>query len=302
MGRALVALALLAAGCGEEPRPPSRVEGPRLLAVVAEPPVARPGDDVTLTPLVAAPDGPPDVTFEWSVDLSTRALAAAAGQRLGEEGEEEAPRTLASEGSGATLAGAETAAAIEALLARVGDAPPGTREDAVRLVYETVGLVVTVRAVMRDAAGRALAEGFKRVLLAPAPEASANPPAPRFAVGGIWMSGRDVDGPFRCVPEEAPPEVRAGAAVELAPEADEGWLETYPALDLEGRLVRSTETAYYSWFAAGGAFDRDVSRAPERSVTWTAPEAPGTVPAWLVVRDGHLGTSACRFEIRVTEP
>ncbi|HJL16184.1 MAG TPA: hypothetical protein RMH99_11030 [Sandaracinaceae bacterium LLY-WYZ-13_1] len=298
----LPCLLALALGCaGEDFEPPSRVNGPRLLAVVATPPVVAPGDDVRLVPFAAGPDGAADVTVAFEVDLSPRALATAAGQEsLFDEGD---PIALEPDGDGAVLDGADTEAAIERVLALVGDAGPGTDEHVVRLVYETVGLVLRVRVTMRDAEGEVLVEGFKRVLLMPEPEAADNPPPPRVRVGETWLSARGAGDPFRCAPEAAgAPEVAAGAEVTFAPEPDEGWLETYPALDLDGRLVEGTENAYYSWFATGGDFTLDVTRAPDREVTWTAPDAAGTVPFWLVVRDGHLGTSACRAEVSVVAP
>lgn len=44
-------------GCSEAFGPASLVTAPRVLAVIAEPPQALPGDVVTLTPVVASPDG-----------------------------------------------------------------------------------------------------------------------------------------------------------------------------------------------------------------------------------------------------
>lgn len=297
---ASLALAMLALGCeGDAFVPPSLVEGPRLLAVIADRPVVAPGQDVTLTPFVAGPDGAPDVTMEYRASLSTRALSLAAGQDIGEDAP---PLALVTDGRTATLPGEATQAAIDALLALVAGAPAGTPEDVVRLVYETVGLVVTVELVMRGTDGAVVVEGFKRLLLMPAPEAVLNPPPPRFAIGDAWVDARDAASPFDCAAETDPPRVLAGAEVTLAPEGDEDWLERYPALDLEGRLVESVENAYYSWFSTGGDFTLAVTRAPNRETVWTAPETPGTVPIWLVVRDGHLGTSACRAEVIVVEP
>ena len=300
MRRAALTLALLTlvSACeGNDFAPPSIVVAPRLVAVVADPPVAAPGTDIRLTPLVAAPGVDPDVSLEWSAALGTRALALAAGQET--VGEDAAETPLSVEDGVATIPGEATQAAIEALLTIVGDATPGTAEDVVRLVYETVGLVVTIRVVMRDADGEIAMEGFKRVLLMPSPAASTNPPPPRFAIDGAWVSARDGADPFGCVPEAELPMVRAGVEVTLEPEGDEAWLETFPALDLDGRLVEGTEAAYYSWFSTAGDFRLDVTRAPNRQTVWTSPQTPGTVPIWLVVRDGHLGTSACRAEVAV---
>lgn len=281
-------------GCANDFDPPSLVKGPRLLAVVVEPPEAAPGEDVVFRPLVASPDAP--LTVAVRVDLSVRALAAGAGQAIGEQAE---PIALGWDGEVAVLDGRETARAIDALLGQLGEALPGTAEHVVRLVYEEVGLPVTVELELRDARGAVVLEGFKRFFLTPRAERTTNPPGPRFAIGERWVSASSGD-PFACEPEAEAPEVRAGEVVVLAPDPDdEAWLETYPALDLEGEVIEGRESAFYSWYATAGSFSFAVTRPPEREVEWTAPDEAGDYPLWLVVRDGHLGTSACRATVRV---
>lgn len=297
MRRAL--LALLCLGCSNDFDPPSLVVGPRLLAVVVSPPEAHPGEDITFRPLVANPTSTP-LTLAWSVDLSTAALAAAAGQSLGEPA---APIALEWDGEVAVLPGQETQRALDALLAQIGEAAPGTSEHVVRFVYEEVGLVATVGIELRDEAGVTVLEGFKRFALTPRSERTTNPPPPRFAIDGRWVSGRAADSDsFECEPEGEAPEVGAGETILLAPDDDETWLETYPAIDLEGRVIENRESAYYSWYATAGTFAFATTRAPDASVEWTAPMAPGQHTIWLVVRDGHLGTSACRSVVHVVAP
>lgn len=291
----LALASLLALGCGDSGfDPPSLVSGPRVLAVIVTPPEARPGEDIALTPIVAAPNGE-ELTLEWRVDLSTATLAAGAGQAIGEASE---PIVLESDG---VLPGEATALAIESLLALVEGAAPGTPEHVVGLVYEQVGLPVIATFVARDASGAIVVEGFKRFFLTPRADVTTNPPPPRFSIDGRWMSARSGD-PLACEPEGAAPEVVAGAIAILAPDEDEAWLETYPALDIEGEPVENVEAAFYSWHSTAGDFAFAVTRAPDRAVEWTAPEEPGEHPIWLVVRDGHLGTSACRATVRVVAP
>lgn len=281
--RPLCALLLLV-GCGPDFDPPHRVEGVRLVGVIVDPPQAPPGTDVTITPLVIGP-GSERADVRLSIDLSPRALAASAGQDLFEEGE-------AAPIEGGVLDGARTADAMDALLWEIGDAPTGTPEAVVRQVYEEVGLIANVRVEVR-VDGEIEVEGFKRLGLFAT--TSANPPPPRFRIGDAWLRGD----PLACAPEAAAPSVAAGAVVELRPDPDEGWLETFPAIDLDGRTIEGTEAAYYSWFATDGDLSFDVSRAPDPMVEWTAPEVPGTYAIWVVVRDGHLGTSFCEASIRV---
>ncbi|MCA9608437.1 MAG: hypothetical protein KC619_22675 [Myxococcales bacterium] len=288
MKRVASMLVLLLLGCEGTPfDTPSIVLGPRVLGAVAEPPEVAPGAELTMAIATAMAEG---ATVEWSADTSPNALAASAGQQLFEARD---PVPL----PGGVLDGSATQAAVDELLALVADAPANTPESVVRIVYEEVGLVLTVQFVVRDAGGVVIAEGFKRVGVVPSPRTT-NPPPPRFSVGDRAASARLGD-PTRCAPEGAPLEARAGETIVLAPEPDEAWLETYPALDLEGRTIEGVENAYYSWFATDGAFQFAVTRAPEREVEWTAPDTPGEVTFWLVVRDGHFGTSWCTATVAV---
>jgi hypothetical protein len=286
-----VVLALFVAACANDFDPPSIVLGPRLLAIAAEPPETAPGGDIVLTPITANADG---LTFEWTADLSTRALASSAGQYT--VGEAATPITLVWDGENATLSGETTRAAIDALFAILGDAELGTPEGVVRYVYETVGLtfVVDVRAYDQD--GALVLDGFKRVVLTPRDGVTTNPPPPRFAIDGQWVSAREGD-PHLCTPAIT---IEAGTVM-LEPDPEEPWLETFPSLDLEGRVVEGEEAAYYSWFSTGGEFTFGVTRVPERAAEWETPEEPGEYPLWLVVRDGHLGISACRATV-IVEP
>jgi hypothetical protein len=292
MKRVLIVLFLI--GCGPSGfDPPTIVMGPRVLSIVSEPVEAAPGADFTFRPMLAQAEG---VELTWAIDLSTRALAASAGQY--QLGETAAAIELEWDGERALLSGGATQAAIDALFAELGEAPPGAPEAVVREVYETVGLTLVVNLVGRDAEGAIVIDAFKRVVLTPRADVTTNPPAPRFAIGGTWVSARGGE-PFVCAPESDAPVVSAGSVVILSPEPDETWIETFPSIDIEGRTVQGTEDAYYSWFSTAGAFSFATTRPPDRDVEWTAPEEPGTYPLWLVVRDGHLGGSACRAEVTV---
>lgn len=282
-----LALALLLTACGNSFDPPSLVLGPRLLAIIAEPPETAPGNDVTIRPIVANAEG---LTFEVSVDLGTRALAISAGQRT--IGELRDPIALAWDGETATLRGEDTQAAIDDLLALIEGAEVGTPEAVVRQVYESVGLTIAIDVRAYDRDGALVLDGYKRVVLTPRTGVTTNPPPPRFSIDGTLVTP-DTD-PFVCGGE-----VVVEGTILLEPDPDEPWLETFPSLDLEGRVQEGSEAAYYSWFSTGGDFAFDVTRAPDRAVEWTVPEEPGEYPLWLVVRDGHLGVSACRASVVV---
>ncbi|MGE0784522.1 MAG: hypothetical protein AB7S26_02460 [Sandaracinaceae bacterium] len=286
-----VALSLIACD-GPDFLRPSQVTSTRLLAVIAEPPEAEPGTDVQVSAMVAAPDGEA-TSLRITIDLSPRALASSAGQDLFAPAE---PIELVD----GALAGAQTATAIEELRALTENAGPGTAEQLVWRVYQEVGLIAFARVAVIGADGAIIVEGVKRIGLAPPNRASENPPPPRFALDDRWTSAR-AQPRFRCEPEGEPLRAAPGSTVVLAPDPDEGWLETYPLIDLSGATVEGVEAAYYAWFAPIGELAFDMTRVPDPSVEWTIPDDAPTGPTsvWLVVRDGHLGESACEARVEI---
>jgi hypothetical protein len=73
--------------------------------------------------------------------------------------------------------------------------------------------------------------------------------------------------------------------------------ESYVNLDLVTHsLVVQREGMQVSWFATGGAFDHDQTGtdpsdlANSTTNTWRAPDRPGTVHVWAVLRDDRGGT------------
>ncbi len=71
-------------------------------------------------------------------------------------------------------------------------------------------------------------------------------------------------------------------------------------------LDMQRESLRVSWFATGGAFAHDVTgRAQTDTETftqnvWTAPESPGPVYLWAVLRDDRGGVDFAAAEIDVT--
>jgi hypothetical protein len=312
--------ALLTSGCIEiNFDPPHLVKGPRMLAIVAEPPEIAFGEDVLFEALLVDADGSnlaqaPDVELRFTACVSLAAMVRAAGFGSGglEDDCDEGGGDLVRLETGgdlppgmARLRGAVFLELLEDLMGGGTGLPGGgvpidpQLAAALAAVIAEVGVPLRMRLeVWRD--GAPLLVGFKRFAITQRAEPTTNPPPPRFAVGGVWLSARG-DDPHRCEPEEGQaPVVDAGAQVTMSPdENEEAWLETYPAVDLDARVVTNEESAYYSWHSTAGSFSADITQRPERDVTWTAPDEPGTYPVWLVVRDGHLGTSFCRADVSV---
>jgi hypothetical protein len=83
--------------------------------------------------------------------------------------------------------------------------------------------------------------------------------------------------------------------------------ERYVRLDpASGALVDMREAMAVAWYATGGAFDFDRAGrsgddlATTSDNTWRAPDAPGTVSLWVVLRDerGGVGWKQYALDVR----
>jgi hypothetical protein len=305
-------------GCLDLPDFPSSslVEGPRVLAIVAEPPEITPGAALTVHVLVAESEA-----FEVEFEICGGALDSAFGgsMQFGEQDEDDcsgergsfvAGRAESDEarraGGAAVASWTLPAAAIAPVFASgaiseqvLGDALPArTRE----LIRSSVGIPVLVQATVITE-GRRL-RAVKRVLLSENAAPHRNPPAPGLAFGRTEVRAAE-DNPWSCASEDGSTlRVPAGGELELAPTVENGeedWLEPYRVLDARGEVQERRERAFYSWYATGGDFDRQVTRSPLRNQLWTAPREAGPHRLWLVVRDGHGGASACGMDVTVDE-
>ncbi len=318
-------LALVATGCIDPDfEPASRVSRPRVLAIVADRPEIAPGEDARLHAVVAgADDATVEVRYWMCLGDGTLAAGGFGGAgAFGTQGAEQFgggvpdpgcdPRNsfttpLVIEDGHAVLPGAcpdpaapwQCTAGIASLFSTLGSSS-GAPPELVERIVDTVGVAVTVSAELW--VDGALAErAFKRVALTRRASPTINPPPPRFAVGDVWMSARGGADPHDCVPERGERPVVSGLAeVRLRPDpGDVDWIDTFPVVSVEGELIEGRENAFYSWFSTAGEFDPEISVAPERDTIWLSPDVDGVYPLWVVVRDGHLGTSACRAEVEV---
>jgi len=322
---------LVLCGCAElEFDLPSIVRGPRVLAVIADRPEVAPGDEVRVHALIADPRPVAErgeVELRWTMCLASGGLASGGfggagafgvsaaeqfGASVAEPGcEVGSPFTtaLAVEGSEAIVPGEcadparpwQCTRGILELFAAVGSesgVPPALIEQ----IADTVGIAITVH-VEVYVEGALEVRAFKRINITRRGLRSTNPPPPRFAVGDVWMSARGESDPHICAPERGERPVVAGLAeVQLRPDpTDLEWLETFPIVSLDGTAGEGRENAYYTWFSTAGEWDPAVSVAPTRNTVWLSPDAVGIYPIWVVVRDGHLGQSACRIEVEVVD-
>jgi hypothetical protein len=288
---------------------PSLVDRPRVLAMTAEPPEIAPGEESRLTVLVA---GASEVEVSWRACGGFNGVFGGGAAQYGEGDEDEGcgggfavPLTAAEDDAAqAVLPAALTRGLFENLDVAAtilgGALPEGT----VERVREQVGLPFLIEATV-IADGKRI-RAVKRVLISEQATPHQNPPPPHFLFGELEVQGAStthgacaaVDGstPFAVVDDE----------IELAPlalgeDGTEDWVEPYVVIDARGDLQSRTERAFYSWFSTDGAFDSAVTKSPLRNQLWRTPREPGCYPLWLVVRDGHGGSSACELRVAVGE-
>ena len=301
----------------------------RILAIVAEGPVARFGEDVRFEALVVDPEGEralhgvDGVEYRWGLCVRPERVPGLSGLQYDPEvpsqacGASELPEELrarleeilvTNDDGSFLVPGLLTGALLDALPAVV-DAT-GFPPELIESLLATTGIPIVVDLrVSRNS--EEVIVGFKRFLLTTAGgPLGQNPPPPRFRIcpdretcraaptaADQWISGVDGES-FRCAPETgATPVVEAGAELILDPE--HGVVPVVLASSGEPVLLDVEESAYYSWFSTDGAFDQEITRSPVEQEIWRTPREPGTYPLWLAVRDGHGGTSACRAEIEV---
>lgn len=316
LGTTAIALAFAlasscAAGCIDVPdfADPSLIDRPRVLAIVAEPPEVNPGDPVQLSILVAGAE---------RYDVSWRACGAfdsffGGGSQYGEEQDDEGCgggfALPLGEGERALLPGEATQTLWSSLdLAEeiLGAALP---QDTIDRIREDVGLPFTVEATVR--ADGTLIRAVKRVLISARTPSHRNPPPPAFTLDDVEVAASAPapgEGPdFTCEPSEGGAvQLDADREIELAPivTSDDGvepWLEDYEVIDLRGELRSRSEIAFYSWFSSAGALREGVTKSPLRNEIWRTPRRPGCHSLWLVIRDGHGGSSACAVRVAVSD-
>lgn len=315
----------------------SKVKSPRILAIVADHPELGPGDSTTLSVLFADPlGGGRAVRYRWTACVATESLGGGgAGLNGAQYGMQEAAAGCSDPAAAYDLGEGETAllvappeATIDVLVARFRELVGSAISDAyIERLLTDVGLQLTVQvAVFTDGAAgeELLTTGFKRVVVSRRAEKGTNPPRPRFAVGdyGVISAYAPGGSGFDCLTESGEPLVvppRTSLALRPDPTpqdpldtaTDEPWTldatctdtdpvtECYGILDPQGFFTNKPEGAFYSWLITAGELFEGTTLRPARDDEWTSPSAPGDVTMWVITRDGHGGTAACRATITV---
>jgi len=285
---------MMAAACKPDfGTPSSLVTRKRILAVKNEPAEVRPGQNVTLTPLVVSPDGTEaQPAIDWALCTTPKPLDennVVASACLGDG--------VMAAGSGPTqmltvplsacqLFGPDPPPQMPGmppLRPRDPDVSGGyyqpvrAREDA------TTGFNLTRISCNLAQAGADTAIEFARQYVA-----NTNPTLLPLAASADLNA--------------VPP----GATVTFTASWPDGAAESYPVYDVVSQMiVPHRESLRVSWFASAGAFVHEhTGRTEEETDTttsndWTAPRAPGVVHLWLALRDSRGGMDFASYDLTV---
>ena len=273
------------------------VLGPRVLEIVADPPELGAGQTVRLHATLAGTLGTP--RFHWVAcggDTTSFSGLGGFGAGVADDGctGDAGPHVPLGDTAAEVFTVPAALADVAAIRAALGPSIPAAFVDRyLRDVGILVGVGLTV-----EVDGRVL-RAYKRVVLSTSATPNHNPPPPRLRVAGHWVGPTAAD-PETCAAEDGMPlTVAAGALVNLEPDTDASWFETYTVLAATGTFQPRTEHAYWSWYASGGALDQAITQTPTVDDTWQAPGTAGPQTLWVFLRDGRGGTSGCRVSVTV---
>ena len=287
MKATLVALVVLAACNQPLDQRLAIVRTPRVLAIVSDPPEAKPGAAATYPALVAAPDGPVAAAPTWALCTAPKPPTednAIADPCLGDG-------ALIALGTADLVTGTVP---TDACIQFGPDVPAGGFRP--RDPDATGGYYQPVRA---DPGVADLAFGFTRITcnLPSAPPDVAHQYAQQYVANQNPTLALELS--------VAPDHVPAGADVVLTASWPADAAETYLYYDPQGQaLVSRREAMRVSWFATGGTIDVDASAVGEDdpatsiSTIWHAP-GPGAAWLWAVLRDSRGGVAVAQYAITV---
>lgn len=263
----------------------SLITGPRVLAVRGEPAEARPGEVVAYDLLVVSPQGTlAEPAARWAYCAAAKPLAdnnSVSAECL----HEAAVRPLPGPAPAVTAALPDDACELFGPDVPPGDVRPRDADVTggyyqpirVRTEGQTAFGMERISCNLANAPIDAVKDHAKRYT------ANENPTIVRLSArAGHAALGLDA--------------IPAGAAVTFELEWAAGDAETYPVFDRAAQaLATRREALRASWFATAGQLDDDRTGRDEDDMAgetengWTAPDEPGPVHLWVVLRDSRGG-------------
>lgn len=259
------------------------IDAPRVLAVIAEPAEAKPGEEVMYEAVIASPDGPFVAAPSWGYCTSpkppTEDNAASTGCVGGD--------ALIELGTAPTVSGTIPA---EACIRFGPDVPPGGFRP--RDPDASGGYYQPVRIVLDDL----LAIGLSRI--------TCNLPTAPFEAAARYRAEyvANVNPVLDPVLFDRVP---ASSEITLTASWPAASAESYLYFDAAGQtLIDRREAMRVSWFATGGTLAVDASAVAEASdatsasTTWQTPAA-GTAWIWIVLRDSRGGVAVRGAQVTI---
>jgi len=311
----LFALAAASFALGCKPavgQAPSLITDYALLAVVGEPPEAKPGDKVTYSYLLASPEGTvDDNTAGWDVCLTPKPPAE--NNSVASSCNPPTPGT----NPGLTFDAPMPTNACQLFGPIAPPVQAGKPAIRPRDPDATGGYYLPVRVKFSDVAtGDVTGFAFERITCG---LANANGPTIQQYLAqyqankdpGIASTDLVTSGGVATTLDTATQTVSVipGDTVDFVATFAPGSAETFPVVAPSGdALVSQTESLHMSWFATSGSFVHDrtgVAGADALTTTstansWKAPaEATDVVYLWLVLRDSRGGTAFKSYTIHV---
>lgn len=283
--------ALLLTGCvigsNGSPRPSDLepgwlVDRPRVLAIRADPPEARPGDRVTFSALIPQPGVADPYAVVWLACPPADDGGIGFGCTLPTDLDLESatPEDLAALG----LIGFEPGLppAYDVPADALDGLPEAERAEGLYTLVQVAALPPEY--LDPDSAPAEVDFGdveaaYKRLVVSEAATPNQNPEIRVFTVDGLQL------------PAGAVLHVDAGQSYELGVQVAAESIETYTFVNSLGEVEERTEEPYLAWFATGGALLEAVTLFPYVEATWTAPAAGESGTVWAVMRDRRGGMS-----------
>ena len=275
----------LLVGCMLDDVPPQgSLQSSSVIAIVAEPAEALPGEQVTYRSIVASPDGPESGTgAAWSFCRTPRSLSENAAVSAACARTEEQPVSADGLEIEATLPMDACARFGPETLAGLRPTDPdrsGGYYQPIR--FELDGHVALLRHRVRCALANAPFEVVRRFQ--------------------NEYQRNNAPGILRVHALEAATALTAGEQVTLAVAMSDNAAESYVVYDQSsGDLKRRTEELDVRWFASAGQLEA-TQRTPvdgRATARWSVPARAGSAWIWVVVRDERGGVSSWteRFEV-----
>lgn len=284
----LVFALALSLGCVPDPDDrPSVIDSTRILAIIAEPPEAEPGDEVTFRVVVASPDGPvEDPSAYWSFCTTKKSIAENNAVDAACWDEKYSPF------GGPSV---EVVAAIpEDACSRYG---PEASDDSERPNDPDAsgGFYQPVRVSIPELA----AFGFERLTCR-------LPNAPPDVVEAFEAAHRPNANPsireLRIEDASGEPVERASGTVSIRVEIDSASRESFLRYDQQTvSLIELEETLRASFFTNAGSLELDVLDVEGDTIDlgWTLPDTAGEATLWVVLRDSRGGAAAAHASLTI---